>query len=547
MTNTANRFILNFNFKKWGSLIILALAVAIVVIDGTVLNVSISSIVKDLNTDLKSIQWAITSYSLVLAALTIFGGKLGDIFGRKRMFVTGALIFGVGSLVTALSPNINILILGWSLIEGIGAALMIPASSALIVSNYEGKDRSLAFGIYGATAGIGAAVGPILGGFLTSTFSWRWAFGINLFVVLALVLGSKIVKNYAVPRKKVNLDYFGVVLSSLGLASLTYGIIESSTYGWIESKKAFEFIGNISNLGGFSISFYTILLGLILITGFVFWEIYLENVKKLEPLISMKIFLNRQFSFGIAVITLLFAGFTGILTFGVVLFYQYVLNLSALESGIGLVPLSLGSFIMAPLSAKIAEKISAKITVQIGLFIAILGSIVLYNSLTLDANRITLIPALAIFGVGFGLIVAQITNIILSAVPNSQAGQASGINGTIREVGRTVGTALIGAVFIATFTSSVTNNISSSQNIPNAVKSSIVSTFNSGETNLSSSNTNQPKYKFDEEIKRDVNQAIVEGSKDSIKYTGFFILLCLLVSFGLPNKIVRGTAEKVEA
>ena len=547
MTNTANQFILNFNLKKWGSLIILALAVAIVVIDGTVLNVSISSIVRDLNTDLKNIQWAITSYSLVLAALTIFGGKLGDIFGRKRMFIMGALIFGIGSLVTALSPNVNILVLGWSLIEAIGAALMIPASSALIVSNYEGKDRGLAFGIYGVTAGIGAAAGPILGGFLTSTFSWRWVFGINLFVVLALVLGSRIVKNYAVPSKKVNLDYFGVVLSSLGLASLTYGIIESSTYGWIESKKAFEFAGNFSNLGGLSISFYTILLGLILIAGFVFWEIYLENVKKLEPLISMKIFLNRQFSFGIGVITILFAGFTGILTFGVVLFYQYVFNLSALESGIGLIPLSLGSFIIAPLSAKIAEKISAKITVQIGLVIAIIGCIVLFNSLTLDATRITLIPALAIFGVGFGLIVAQITNIILSAVPNSQAGQASGINGTIREVGRTVGSALIGAVFIATFTSSVTNNINSSLNIPNAVKSSIVSSFNSGETNLSSSNTNQPKYKFDEEIKSDVNQAIVEGSKDSIKYTGFFILLCLLVSFGLPNKIVRGTAEKVEA
>ena len=169
------------------------------------------------------------------------------------------------------------------------------------------------------------------------------------------------------------------------------------------------------------------------------------------------------------------------------------------------------------------------------------------SCLTLDATRITLIPALAIFGVGFGLIVAQNTNIILSAVPNSQAGQAAGINGTIREVGRTVGSALIGAVFIATFTSSVTNNVNSSLNIPNAVKSSIVSSFNSGETNLNSSNTNQPKYKFDEEIKRDVNQAIVEGSKDSIKYTGFFILLCLLVSFGLPNKIVRGTAEKVEA
>jgi MFS family permease len=222
----------------------LALAVAIVVIDGTVLNVSIRDITSDLNITLRDIQWATTLYSLIIASLTIFGSRIGDIFGRKRAFIIGAVLFGLGSLITALSNSLTMLIAGWSIVEGVGAALMIPASSALLVSNFEGKERARAFALYGVSAGVASAAGPLLGGYLTTYFSWRLAFGINLGVVVLLCLGSLLLKGYALPKdKRPSLDYVGVGLSSLGLAALTYGFIQSSTYGWWTAKKTLNLMG----------------------------------------------------------------------------------------------------------------------------------------------------------------------------------------------------------------------------------------------------------------------------------------------------------------
>ncbi|GAB4145805.1 MAG: MFS transporter [Patescibacteria group bacterium] len=525
-------------WKKWASLFILALGLAIVVIDGTVLNVSISSIVKDLNTDLQSIQWAITTYSLIIASLTIFGGRLGDFFGRRLAFVVGALIFAVGSLITAFSKDVNMLILGWSVVEGIGAALMVPASSSLLVSNFEGKERGQAFGIYGATAGIASAIGPILGGYLTSTYSWRWAFGINVFVVLALVAGSVIIKGYRETNKKVNLDIPGVVLSAVGLGSLTYGLIESSTYGWFSAKKPFEFNGANYDLAGLSVTVYTVLIGIILLAALVWWELREERLGR-SPLINMSIFKNRQFSAGIAVIAAVFAGFTGIITFGVVLYYQSVLGLGAFDSGIGLIPLSLALMVTAPISAKLANKFGVKPVIQVGLVLAVVASAVLYYSLKIGATRIDIAPALALFGVGFGLLVSQLTNAILSSVPVSQAGEASGINGTIREVGRTFGTAIIGAVFLSVFSSSIATNLSNDTKIPDQVKTSILAKVDAGETGLNSSPDNQNSVKLPAAVQTAItdefHQSTVDASRQAIIYTGLFVLLALGLSFFLPK------------
>lgn len=524
-------------FKKWLSLFVLSLAVAIVVIDGTVLNVSIQNIITDLGTDLKSIQWAFTSYSLVLAALTIFGGRLGDLFGRKKMFVLGAIIFGIGSLVTALAPNIGILILGWSVIEGIGAALMIPASSALLVSNFEGEDRGKAFAIYGATAGAASAFGPILGGYLTTAFSWRWAFGINVFVVAILALGSLIVKGYHQKPHKISLDLIGVFLSSLGLTSITYGIIESSAYGWIKAKKAFEIFGSSYDLGGVSITIIAIIFGLLVLAGFVYWELQLEQ-KGVDPLISMKIFLNKGFSSGIVNISLLFAGVSGLFTYGLAIFYQAVLGLTAFESGIGFIPLSIATFIGAPLSNSVSKKYGQKRVVQTGIFLAAVGAVIIYFTLGIDATRWTLVPGLLVFGLGFGLIVAQITNIILSSVPVAQVGVASGINGTIREVGRSFGTALIGAVFIATLGSSISDKVYSDPaltNVPDSVKQSIVSKASEGDTASGKQNNSNTSQEIKNALQKDLKQSIVEGSKVAIAYTSVFLIISFFISFTLPD------------
>ncbi len=416
---------------KWLSLVVLSLAVAIIVIDGTVLNVAQKYVIDDLKTDLSTIQWAFTGYSLVLAALTIFGGRLGDLFGRKKMFVLGAIIFALGSTITAFAQNSTMLLIGWSVIEGIGAALMVPASSALLVSNFEGKERGIAFGVYGATAGAASSFGPMLGGFFASNIGWRWAFGINVFIAIILCLGSLIVldkkENYP---EKTYLDYIGVLLSATGLTAVVYGIIEAGKNGLFHPT-------SLSILGGLG-----------LLVAFVVYELNLEKQGK-DPLISISIFKNRSFTFGVLTLASMFSGFAGLLTYGLVSFFLVVRGLSAFETGLTLTPLSIAILVFAPLSAKMADKIGQKTLVILGLLINSIGVFLIYNALNISATTQDFIIPFAVTGIGFGMIAAQLNNIILSSVKVAQAGVASGINGTIREVGRALGIAIIGAGFIS--------------------------------------------------------------------------------------------------
>src|SRR5216110_2707855 len=180
--------------RKWAPLLVLSLALAIIIIDTTLLNVSLSTLIRELHTNLQSLQWVISAYSLTLAALTVTGGRMGDLLGRKRMFRFGAFVFAAGSFLASVSNSVSTLLWGESIIEGIGAALMMPATASLLVSRYRGHDRALAFGIWGGVAAAASAIGPILGGFLTTHYSWRWGFRINVFVVAILLLGSIIIE-----------------------------------------------------------------------------------------------------------------------------------------------------------------------------------------------------------------------------------------------------------------------------------------------------------------------------------------------------------------
>ena len=211
--------------RKWMPLGVLAFALLIIILDTTILNVSLRTIITDLHTDIQSMQWVITAYSLMLAAFTITGGRLGDLFGRKKMFVTGAIIFAIGSFITSISSSVGMMIVGEAIIEGIGAALMLPATSSLLISNYSGRDRQIGFGIWGGIAGAGAALGPVFGGFLTTYYSWRWAFRINIFVAILLVAGTYVIKEFRDTAEKPQLDYLGIVLSSVAMFLVVFGII----------------------------------------------------------------------------------------------------------------------------------------------------------------------------------------------------------------------------------------------------------------------------------------------------------------------------------
>jgi EmrB/QacA subfamily drug resistance transporter len=531
---------------KWSSLVVLSLALAIIIIDSTLLNVAISTLIKDLHTDIQSIQWVISAYSLVLAALTITGGRLGDIFGRKKMFMLGAVLFAIGSVTASLANNFSTLLWGESIIEGIGAALMMPATASLLVSNFEGRDRAIAFGVWGGIAGAAAAIGPIVGGFVTSNYSWRWGFRINVVVVILLLLGSYLVKDGRGQNKNLKLDYVGVVLSALGLFGIVFGLIESATYGWWKAKQIFTVYGHSLPFGELSVVPVFLLLGVIFLVLFLLWQYHRESTHQ-TALVSPSIFKNRQFSSGVLVVSIISMSLSGLI-FAVPIFLQAVRGLDAFHTGLALLPLSLTMLVVAPLSAVVSTKVSPKYVIQFGMFMVVLSSIVQYFLLKVDSTPASFIPGLVLAGIGLGSVMSQINNFILSALPPEMAGEASGVNNTMRQLGSSLGSAIVGAALLSTISGGVQTRIDSSTVIPTRLKPVIAQAaaahasegaFSANEG--SSAATVSPA--ISSELTRIRQEATTEGNRNTLVYTGMFGLLGFLLSFLLPKKLTESKRE----
>lgn len=530
--------------KKWLPVFVLSLALAIILIDATLLNVSLSTLVKDLKTNIQSLQWVITAYSLTIAALTITGGRLGDLFGRKKMFIIGAVLFAIGSLIASISTSVGMMIIGESIIEGIGAALMMPATASILVSKYKGRDRGIAFGIWGGIAAASSAVGPILGGFMTTYYSWRWGFRINVVVALILIIGSFAITEYREKIKKFSLDFIGVILSSLGMLSLVYGIIEASTYGWWKAKVVYEIFGNAYKLGGYSITPFAIGLGLIILSCFLVWEKSVESKGKV-PLVSLGLFANQQYVSSITTTTIFALGQAGLI-FSVPIFLQAVRGASAFETGLAMVPMSLTALFVAPISGMLSHKFPAKRLVQVGMAAFIIGYILVFTTLSADTVASDLILAFIVMGFGMGTMMSSISNITLSAVSPEQSGEASGVNNTLRQVGSTLGTAVIGAVMLTAISVNLVDGINNSQVIPGQYKKMVSSTISHQASNVEfGGGARMPvavPAVITNEITQISHQAITSANKKALSYAIFFGLIGLISTVWLPN----GTHLEIE-
>jgi EmrB/QacA subfamily drug resistance transporter len=524
--------------KKWGPLFVLGLALAIIIIDTTLLNVSLSTIIREFHTSIESLQWVITTYSLTLASLTITGGRLGDIFGRKKMFVGGALLFAVGSFIASISSSVPMLLLGESIIEGIGASLMMPATASLLVSTYKGRERALAFGIWGGLAGASSAIGPILGGYLTNNFSWRWGFRINVFVVILLVLGAFFISEYRETDRKTTLDIPGVFLAGVALLSIVFAVIQSSSYGWWEVKDTFSLGGIQLTPFGLSIVPFALLAGFILLGVFLVWEYKTEQRGK-TPLISLGVFSNKVFVSGVVTTAIITLGQVGMI-FCLPIFLQSVLKLDAFRTGLALLPLSITMLVMAPLSGILSGKLSPKLLILTGLIFDFMGVWVLRASISPETQVLHLAPGLILFGIGMGMVMAQISNLTLSALPVQQAGEASGINNTMRQIGSTLGTSLIGAALLATLTTQLAANVQKSRVIPSAIRTSIAQSVSKNAANIEFGGTSQFESTLPSSIVREItrisNQATVDSVRHAFLYTAGFILVAFFVGLTLPNK-----------
>ena len=370
--------------RRWFPLVILAAAQFVMVLDSSVMNVSISQIVEDLDTTVTGVQAAITAYTLVMAAFMLVGAKLGDIWGRDRAFAVGLAVYGVGSLTTALSPNLYVLLFGWSLVEGLGAVLVIPAIAALVAANYQGKDRAFGYGIIGGVAGAAIAVGPVIGGWVTTYASWRLVFVGEVVIVIAILLVRKRMQPALPPDHPPRLDYGGAALSATGLGLIVLGILQSSKWGWLQPLDAPSIGGHEITPLGFSLVPFLIVGGIFLLWFFALWEERRDRLG-LDTLLDRALLRIETLRAGMA--TLMSQQLVLMGTFFVLPVYlQVVLGLDAFETGKRLLPMSVTMLIAALAGPKLAARLAPRLVVQVGLVALVVASLVLVGTIDAELN-----------------------------------------------------------------------------------------------------------------------------------------------------------------
>jgi EmrB/QacA subfamily drug resistance transporter len=434
-------------------LLILASGQFLMTLDTSVMNVSIRSVANDLGTTVTGIQTAITLYTLVMASFMITGGKIGALIGRRRAFGVGLAIYGVGSLITALAPNLTVLIIGWSGFEGLGAALIMPAIVALVAGNFAPERRSAAYGLIAAAGAIAVAAGPLVGGAVTTFASWRWVFVGEVVIVAVILMTLRTIKDTP-PERTVSFDLVGAALSIIGLSMTVFGVLRSGVWGWVRPKPG----GPV--LLGTSPVVWLVIGGLVVIGVLLMWESRLERLGR-EPLIRLSMFRSVQMSGGLIAFFFQFLVQSGIF-FTIPLFLSVILELNALQTGLRLLPLSFTLLVAALAIPRLAPRASPRLVVRLGMISMLAGTLVMVGGLDPSANAgIVLIP-MALMGAGIGALASQLGAVTVSAMPDSQSAEVGGLQNTFTNLGASLGTALVGAVLIGslttTFIAGVTNN-----------------------------------------------------------------------------------------
>ena len=459
--------------RKWLPLVALAGAQFIMVLDQSVMNVSISQLVADFDTTVTTIQAVITLYCLVMAMLMLTGGKIGDIIGRRRAFVVGLIIYACGSALTAASQTVAQLALGWSILEGVGAALVLPAMAALIAGNFEGKDRMAAYAVIGGVAGAGIAIGPILGGWATTELSWRIVFVGEVVIVIGILAMTRFVGDAVRTGPKPRLDVVGSVLAATGLGAVVLGILQSTTWGLIEPTDAAPV-----EPFGFAPTLFVIAAGAVLLWAFVRWQRHREAIGS-DPLVHLdlvKIPPLRSGLIGLFSQNLILMGIFFVLP----LYLQLVLGLDALQTGIKMLPVSITMFITAAMGSRLSLRYPVRTITRAGLTITGLAALALLATVKPDLGEVGFAFAMAILGIGMGLIASQLGNVVQSSVDASGRGEAGGLQYTGQQLGSSLGVALIGAIVLAGLTSTFVAKIESDPRIAAEVSAQVGVAVESG-------------------------------------------------------------------
>jgi EmrB/QacA subfamily drug resistance transporter len=449
-TMSASETPTNLDPARWVTLVIVLMAAFIVVLDNTVLNVAIPTILREFRTTLPALEWVVTGYALTFATLLIIGGRLGDIYGHRRIFIIGAALFGVGSFIASVSTSVPQLVIGEAIIEGIGASLMLPATLALLSGTFHGRERATAFAAWGASAGVAAACGPVVGGFLTTNYSWRWSFRINVIIAPLAIIGAIVFMSDGVStRRRVKIDYLGAFLVAIGMFSFVFALSEGGTYGWLKPVGDFTVGGVLLWPASRPVSVMPLvfLAAIAILTGFYFVERSKER-RDAAPLFEFGHLRLASYRYGLLTGLVLSMGQLG-LSFVLPVFLQDGKHLTAARNGLWLLPTGLFVIVGAQVGGRLIRKVGVTVVVRLGLVLYAIGVALVLRSIDLSLTVWGLLPGLACYGAGIGFAGAQLTNVVLSEIPNESSGVASGANTTVRQVGSALGVAVIGSLLTA--------------------------------------------------------------------------------------------------
>jgi EmrB/QacA subfamily drug resistance transporter len=414
--------------RKWWTLIVVCIATFMLLLDITIVNVALPKIASDLNASFSDIQWVIDAYALTLASLLLTAGSLADLFGRRLVFTIGLGLFALTSLLCALSPSATFLILARAG-QGIGGAMMFATSLALLAQEFQGRERGTAFGVWGATIAASAAVGPLLGGFLTDAFGWSSIFFINVPIgIVGVVLALAKVRESRNPEGK-RIDWIGTVTFTGGLFLFLYAVIRGNALGWGSTEIVALFAGSV-----------------VLLTLFVISQFVQDNA-----MFDVTLFRKPTFV-GASMVAFTMAAAMFAMFLYLVLYLQTILGLSPLQTGLRFLPFTIPSFFVAAASGNLSTRVPVRFLLSGGLFMTAIG-LLLMRGLTVSSHWTALLAGFIIAGAGIGLINPALASAAIGVVPPARAGMASGINNTFRQVGTATGIAVLGAIFESTITS----------------------------------------------------------------------------------------------
>ena len=536
--------------NRWVGLVFISMAISLVIIDGTIVNTIFPSIINDLSLTSTEVQWVQESYVLVFASLLLVWGSLADRFGRKRLLNIGIIVFILASVWAGVADTPNALILA-RVIQGIGGAMVLPTTLSLLNATFQGRERGIAFAVWGATIGGMVAVGPVLGGWLATDFSWRWAFGINLPLGVLILAGlAYYVSESKAPQRAGGIDFIGAAISVVMFSTLVFGLIEGRIYGWWEINPNNQFmIGDFAwPTTGISVIPVSLLIFVISAVVFVLWERKREAQKK-NVLLDLGLFKIGSFRNGSIAALIISMGEFGIL-FAIPLWLQNVLGLSPISSGLVILWLAAGAFLASAIGGALSGKLPPARAVQIGVGLELIGvlGVALFSST--EAGWITLAPLLFLYGIGIGLATAQLTGVIMVDVPMTSTGQASGSQSTVRQVGSALGVAVLGTLLFTGTQASLEQRLSDLE-VPTAQSVVLVgAVVDSAGSVIPELTDGLVAQQVSQELAEDITEAAGEAFTDGAKLAAWsaagFLLLGFASTFYLGSRKTKTKSKSAK-